>query len=323
MGNVATRLLSLILLLQTRPTWKASELAATLEVSERTVHRYMGMLDEVGVPIYSERGPYGGFSLLRGERLPPLLFTAEEATVLTMGANLVREVWGQTYGDAVASALAKLDNVLPDEMRAEVSEARHSLVVGGLARRNPTLWERSLDILRHSVRDRRCVRIQYRAYAREDETDRVVEPYAVTFQMGLWYLVGYCRLRHDIRTFRVDRIRQAEALPESFTPAEGFSVREYIRETLWPSPDHTVVARVDASIAAMVREEGHRMEFTEGDDGSVVVRFGANGLDWPTAWALSWGGKVEVLEPPELVERVRLAVEELSSVYARERDAMR
>ena len=324
MGNVATRLLSLILLLQTRPTWKASELAAELEVSERTVHRYMGMLDEVGVPIYSERGPYGGFSLLRGDRLPPLLFSAEEATVLTMGANLVREVWGQTYGDAVTSALAKLSNVLPDELRAEVAEARRSMVVGGLARRSPALWEGALDVLRHSVRDRRCVRIVYRAYAREDETDRVVEPYAVAFQGGLWYLVGYCRLRQDMRTFRVDRIRQAEPLAEPFTPLAGFDVRDYIRETLLPPPDHQVVARVDAEIAAIMREEhGHWMDFQEQADGSLVARFGVNGLDWPTAWVLGWGGKVHALEPAELVDRVRRAVAEMARAYALERDAAR
>ena len=317
MGNVATRLLSLILLLQTRPTWKAGELAAALEVSERTVHRYMGMLDEVGVPIYSERGPYGGFSLLRGERLPPLLFSAEEATVLTMGANLVREVWGQTYGDAVASALAKLSNVLPDELRAEVAEARRSMVVGGLARRSPALWEGALDVLRHCVRDRRCVRIRYRAFARDDETERVVEPYAVTFQMGLWYLVGHCRLRQDMRTFRVDRIRHAEALAESFTPAEGFSVREYIRETLMPPPpDHTVVARIDAGVAAIMREEhGHWMTFDEQEDGSLIARFGVNGLEWPTAWVLSWGGQVQALEPPDLVDRVRRSVRSMLDVF--------
>ena len=312
MGNVATRLLSLILLLQTRPTWKASELAATLEVSERTVHRYMGMLDEVGVPIYSERGPYGGFSLLRGERLPPLLFTAEEATVLTMGANLVREVWGQTYGDAVASAVAKLDNVLPDEMRAEVSEARHSLVVGGLARRNPTLWERSLDILRHSVRDRRCVRIQYRAYAREDETDRVVEPYAVTFQMGLWYLVGYCRLRQGIgrsawtasatprrcpsrsRRLRGSRCASISGRPcgprpttrwwRGWTPASRpWSGR---KATGWSSPRGRWLGR-----RALWRQRPGL----------------AHGL------GPQLGGRSRS-SAPELVERVRLAVEELSSV---------
>jgi predicted DNA-binding transcriptional regulator YafY len=88
MGNVATRLISLIMLLQSRPLWKASELAAELSVPERTIHRYMGMLEDMGIPIYSERGPYGGFSLMRGYKLPPLIFTAEEATVLYMGIEL-------------------------------------------------------------------------------------------------------------------------------------------------------------------------------------------------------------------------------------------
>jgi predicted DNA-binding transcriptional regulator YafY len=123
-------------MLQSRPTWKAAELAAELNVSERTVHRYMGMIEEMGIPIYSERGPYGGFSLMRGYNLPPLIFTAEEATVLYMGANLVREVWGKTYSDAVTAVTAKLDNVLPDDLRQDVARAQRSLVVAGWTSRN-------------------------------------------------------------------------------------------------------------------------------------------------------------------------------------------
>ena len=117
MANVATRLISMILLLQSRQTWKASELADELDVSERTIHRYILMLEDMGIPIYSERGPYGGFSLMRGYKLPPLIFTAEEATVLYMGANLVEDIWGQIYRDAVTSVEAKLDNVLPDDLK--------------------------------------------------------------------------------------------------------------------------------------------------------------------------------------------------------------
>ncbi|MFN2224893.1 MAG: helix-turn-helix transcriptional regulator, partial [Anaerolineae bacterium] len=78
-------MISIILMLQSRGTLKAGELAEELDVSERTIHRYMGMLDELGIPIYSERGPYGGFSLVRGYKLPPLIFTPEEATALYLG----------------------------------------------------------------------------------------------------------------------------------------------------------------------------------------------------------------------------------------------
>jgi len=308
MSNVATRLLSLIMLLQSRASWKAGELATELSISERTVHRYMGMLDEMGIPIYSERGPYGGFSLLRGYKLPPLLFTAEEATVLYMGANLVRDVWGQTYDDAVTAVTAKLDNVLPDDLRHEVREAQQSLVVGGLSRRDYRPWEPTLHTLRQCIVNRRCVRLLYRAPGRQEDTERVVEPYALTFQWGLWYLIGLCHLRDDMRTFRVDRIQQVETLVDSFAVPRDFSVREYLERTMRFEPNYSVVVHVQASAALQVKERhGHWMEITDHEDGSVTARFGVAGLDWATGWVLSYGSAARVLEPPELIAGIREA----------------
>ena len=317
MGNVATRLLSLILLLQSRPSWKASELAAELNVSERTVHRYMVMLEEMGIPIYSERGPYGGFSLVRGYKLPPLIFTAEEATVLYMGANLVREVWGQTYEDAVTAATAKLDNVLPDDLRQEVAQAQESLVVGGLARRDYRPWEPTIHMLRQCIGNRRCVHLLYRGLARREDTDRVVEPYALTFQWGLWYLVGFCRLRQDLRTFRVDRIQHAESSGDTFDVPDDFSVREYLARWMRFEPVHTVVVRLQAAAASDARERhGHWMEIAGETDGSVTARFGAANLDWATGWVLGYGASARVLEPPELIARVRQAAKGALRQYA-------
>ena len=310
MGNVATRLLSLILLLQSRASWKASELATELGVSERTVHRYMGMLDEMGIPIYSERGPYGGFSLVRGYKLPPLIFTAEEATVLYMGANLIRDVWGQTYTDAVTAVTAKLDNVLPDELRQQVGRARQSLVVGGLSRRDYRPWEPMLHTLRQCVEERRCVCLLYTSPARQEETERVMEPYALTFQWGLWYVVGFCRLRHGMRTFRLDRIRQVTSLEEPFVMPDDFSVREYLERSMRFEPSHTVVVQLDGNVAFRVRERhGHWMEIGDHGDGSITARFDVTNLDWTTGWVLSHGASARVLEPPELVARVCEAAE--------------
>jgi predicted DNA-binding transcriptional regulator YafY len=316
MGNVATRLLSLILLLQSRPSWKAAELAAELNVSERTVHRYMAMLDEMGIPIYSERGPYGGFSLVRGYKLPPLLFTAEEATVLYMGANLVREVWGQTYDDAVTAVTAKLDNVLPDDLRHEVAQAQQSLVVGGWARRDYRPWEPTIHALRQCIGDRRRVRLLYRGLARREDTDRVVDPYALTFRWGLWYLIGFCRLRQDMRTFRVDRIQQLTPLEERFARPRDFSVREYLVRSMRFEPKHAVVVRLDGSVAFSVRERhDHWMEITDEADGSITARFGVATLDWATGWVLSYGSLARVLEPLELITRVCEAAEGVLGQY--------
>jgi predicted DNA-binding transcriptional regulator YafY len=317
MGNVATRLLSLILMLQSRPSWKAAELASELNVSERTVHRYMGMLEEIGIPICSERGRYGGFSLVRGYKLPPLVFTAEEATVLYMGANLVRDVWGQTYGDAVTAVTAKLDNVLPDDLRQEVARAQHSLVVGGLAARDYRPWEPTIHALRRCIVERRCARLVYGALVSQEETERVIEPYALTFQWGLWYLVGFCRLRQGMRTFRVDRIRQVESLQERFVMPDGFSVREYMAHTMRYESAYKVVVCLEAGVAQSVREwHGHWADIADHDDGSITVRFGTANLDWAAGWVLGYGSAARVLEPPELVARVREAAEGVLQRYA-------
>jgi predicted DNA-binding transcriptional regulator YafY len=320
MSNVATRLLSLILLMQTRPTWKACELAKELDVSERTIHRYMSMLDEMGVPIYSERGPYGGFSLVRGYKLPPLIFSAEEATVLYMGANLVREVWGRAYGDAVTAVTAKLDNVLPDDLRQQVDQAQHSLMVGDMTARDYRPWEEALHTLRECVLGRCRVQLTYRVPGRQVETSRVVDPYALSFQWGLWYLVGFCHLRQGRRTFRVDRIEDARALPSRFEMPPDFSVREYLARSLWEDPPHSITVELQPRVLTIVRDlHGHWMDLREQPDGTALAHFAVHNLEWTTGWVLSLGSAARVLAPPELARRVIGAARGALSRYQPER----
>src|SRR5574341_588198 len=154
MSNTATRLITLILLLQSQPNQKASGLAKRLGVSIRTIHRYFQMLDEMGIPVYTERGPYGGFSLVRGYKLPPLVFSLEEAVAVYLGTSLVGEMWGQLYRESAQGAMAKLQNVLPDEQRSEIAWARRSLVATGLHRADPTPLFPMLEELRRAMRQR-------------------------------------------------------------------------------------------------------------------------------------------------------------------------
>ncbi len=284
MSNVATRLLSLILMLQSQASWKASDLAEELGVSERTIHRYMEMLEEMGIPIYTERGPYGGFALLRGYRLPPLIFTAEEATVLTMGANLVQQLWGRSYQDVVASVRAKLNNVLPDDLRQEVAEAQDTLVICGLTARDYQPWEGTLRTLRESIHHHQRINLRYRGFSQKT-TSREVDPYALSFYGGFWYLVGFCHLRRELRTFRVDRIQELNLLRARFEPPRNFSAREYMLRTMQFEPRTTAVVRLEADVAMMVRERyGHWMEITEQGDGSITAQFGMDNLEWAAGW---------------------------------------
>jgi predicted DNA-binding transcriptional regulator YafY len=315
MSNVATRLISMIFLLQSRQIWKASDLADELDVSERTIHRYILMLEEMGIPIYSERGPYGGFSIMRGYKLPPLIFTAEEATVLYMGANLVEEVWGQIYRDAVTSVVAKLDNVLPDDLRQQVSHAQDSMVFSGLRAKDYRPWEPIIHSLRQNITAKRTVRLTYHGFNLQ-ESCREVDPYALTFRGGLWYLVGYCHLRDDMRTFRVDRIQDVEATHATFTIPRDFSARDYLDRTMRFDDTYTIRVHMDREIAPYVRENhGHWTELTDLEDGSVIVQFGTSGLDWVTGWVLSYGFHAVVLEPSELVDRVRETTKAMAARY--------
>jgi predicted DNA-binding transcriptional regulator YafY len=235
-----------------------------------------------------------------------MIFSAEEATVLYMGANLIKDVWGKTYHDAVTSVTAKLDNVLPDALRQQVALAQQSLVVSGLMTRDARPWEPILHTLRQCIGGRCCVQIRYRNLKRED-SERVVEPYALAYQMGQWYLVGYCRLRQELRTFRIDRIQRAEQLEQCFTVPDDFDLQTYMRRTMY-EPSTTVVVRFSASIAALIREDkAPWMHVTDQEDGSILVRFGVSTLEWVVGWVLSYGGVAKVLEPPELIARVRKA----------------
>jgi predicted DNA-binding transcriptional regulator YafY len=317
MANVATRLISIILMLQSRGTLKASELAEELDVSERTIHRYMGMLDEMGIPIYSERGPYGGFSLVRGYKLPPLVFTPEEATVLYLGSELVRDVWGASYHDAAVAATAKLDNVLPDALRQEVEHARRGLVVTGWLRRDYGPWAPILDDLRRCVARQRQVRLVYQSF-RQEVTERIVDPYALALQWGNWYLAGHCHLRGDLRTFRVDRIRQAQPTGETFEVPVGFDARGYLQRMVEerPATYYRVAVRFDPEVAHIVRERQEDwQDLTEDGDGTVTLTFEASELAWPCRWVLTYQDKATVLGPPELAAMVRDAARTIAARY--------
>jgi predicted DNA-binding transcriptional regulator YafY len=318
MANVATRLISIVLMLQKRGTLKANELAEELGVSERTVHRYMGMLDEMGIPIYSERGPYGGFSLVRGYKLPPLVFTPEEATVLYLGSELVKEVWGTSYHDAAVAATAKLDNVLPDALRQEVEQARRGLIVTGWLRRDYGPWAPILDDLRRCVARRQRVLIVYHSF-RQQVTERLVAPYALALQWGNWYLVGHCHLRDELRTFRVDRIREVKPTDETFDLPPSFSARDYLSRMAdeRPSAYYRVIVRFDADIAHIVRERREEwQDLAEHEDGSVTLAFDASDLAWPCRWVLTYQDKATVVGPVELVAMVRGAAQSITARYS-------
>lgn len=306
MTNTATRLITLIFLLQNEPNQKASELAEKLGVSLRTVHRYFEMLDEIGIPVYAERGPYGGFSLVRGYKIPPLIFSLEEAIAVYLGTSLVSEMWGQLYRDAAQGAMAKLENILPNEQRGEIHWARRSLIAIGLHRADMSALLPLLEDLRRATREHRQILAVYQSAAKAKATKRNINPYALVFRAGLWYLVGYCHLRAAPRTFRVDRIQKLTVLRQSFQMPEEFDIYQYLENEFKDQP--LIRARLQFIPEAVhIVTSNHLIweSIQEGPDGSTVVTLTAPDLHWLASMTLSFANLVTVLEPPELRNMVR------------------
>src|SRR5512137_84597 len=244
--NTATRLITLIMLMQRQPNQKAGELARQLGISIRSVHRYMAMLDEMGIPVYSERGPYGGFSLVRGYKMPPLIFTPEEAVAVHLGTGLVKEIWGQMYQEAAQGALAKLDNVLPDEQRQEVAWARRALVATGMHRSDLQALGNNLETLRRAARELRTVSMVYRGGSRNDAKWRELDPYALVHRWGWWYVVGYCHLRDEVRTFRADRISEVSLSDATFSIPPEFDLQAHLKNEFQAQPQVKAKFKVNA-----------------------------------------------------------------------------
>lgn len=300
MSTTATRLITLIMLLQRRPNQKAADLAEKLAVSVRTVHRYFGMLDEMGIPIYSERGPYGGFSLVRGYKLPPLVFTPDEATAIYLGTSLVSQMWGKLYDESAQGAMAKLDNVLPDEQRREIDWARRSLVAMGMHRADPAELSPYLEILRESTRQHIQVDMDYQGGGKADPSQRRVDPYAIVYRSGWWYLLGYCHLRQAMRTFRLDRIQKLDLSEQSFQVPADFDVHDYLAKSFKDQPVVQARLRFEAHAAHMASGLPGFESSQELPDGSLEVVLSAPDLQWLASFVLSFSTWATVLDPPEL-----------------------
>lgn len=314
MTRTATRLITLIFMLQRQPGQKAADIAGQLNVSVRTVHRYFAMLDEMGVPVYAERGRYGGFSLVRGYKLPPLVFTLEEAVAVSLGTSLIREMWGQLYDEAAQGALVKLENVLPDEQRREIGWAKRSLIITGMNRADIEVLAPRLVKLRKAVRDHCRVRMIYSSQNNPRGDQRELDPYALIHRAGWWYVVGFCHLRQALRYFRVDRITELDLTGQTYPAPVDFDVKAYLAQMGQDVPQIKVCLRFTAQfahLAVMGRDYWETMDPQPG--GAVIVTFSASDAYTAASNALAYGPAVKVLEPPEVrqmvVEWARLTAE--------------
>ncbi|MCI0649474.1 MAG: YafY family transcriptional regulator [Chloroflexi bacterium] len=306
MANTATRLITLIMLLQRQPNQTAAQLAQELDVSVRTVQRYITMLDEMGIPIYAERGPYGGYALVRGYKMPPLVFSPEEAVAIYLGTSFLEQVWGHLYQEAGRGALAKLDNVLPDEQRREVAWARQALLAIGMHWTDPNLSAPHLEKLWAAVHERRRVRLIYRGRSQPEPLQRDFDPYVLVHGWGWRYCVGYCHLRQAIRSFRMDRMLDLVLLDQTFEVPADFDLQAYVEtEPYFQRQVRVRLCFAPETALLALDNRAYWDTFEEQPDGSIIVTFATPELEAAASIVMSHGYLAVVLEPEELRELVR------------------
>ena len=294
------RLLTLLELLQVYRQLSAAEIARRLEVSPRTVRRYVTGLQEMGIPVEADRGPAGGYRLRRGVKLPPLMLTNEEALVIVIGLLAAQRLGLSASGSEIQGALAKVDRLLPDTQREQIQAMQDfvSLSLSPVGR--DAASAETIIRLGSSARDQTAARIEYRSAAGE-LTDRVVDAYGVTFQAGHWYLVSWDHLRAAMRTFRIDRIQSVEVTNETFTKPAHFDVVGHMQQTLAET-----IYGFPCEVVLQLSLEDARRRISPIDGtltpvaGGTLLRFGADDLDWAAGYLAHLECDFVVVNPPEL-----------------------
>jgi predicted DNA-binding transcriptional regulator YafY len=311
MYHPTTRLLTILELLQAHPSLSGDALARRLEVEPRSVRRYITMLQDMGMPVEAVRGPGGGYQLRPGFKLPPLMFTEEEATAVVLG--LLGTAWLQVDQSSVTveGALAKVMRVLPVRARERVHAMASSIVMSTYEQSERPNAALLLD-LSEAIQHRKQIAIDYRSQ-QEHDTHRMVDPYSLAGWWGRWYLIGYCHLRKGYRLFRLDRLTGLAVLTESFVRNDAFDITAYIKENLGKvSSRWQIAVEFQASLAAVQQKIPKAFgTFTE-TPGGVLFETQHGDLADVAQFLVGRNLPFTVQGPPELRDELRKIAERIT-----------
>ncbi len=277
-----SRLLEFLEVLQNRPFVTGAELARDLGVDVRTVRRYVAAVQELGFPVEGERGPAGGYRLKPGYKLPPLMFSEDEAAAVVLGLASAKRL-GVPTSDA---ALAKINRVLPARLRARTESLEQVAFTSpaGIAPAGETVLQ-----LADAAQRRRRVTARYTSHSGA-ETSREITPYGVVVHGGRWYLAAYDHGREDLRTFRVDRLRDVEIGGPGRAMDPGFDAAEHVLRSFAQVPwTHEVVVELD---------EPREVPLAQIEGTRLTMR--VESLDYMARVLASLDCGFEVIKPPEL-----------------------
>jgi predicted DNA-binding transcriptional regulator YafY len=306
MLETSSRLLELLSLLQGRREWSGADLADRLDVGPRTIRRDIERLRRLGYPVHATPGVAGGYRLGAGASLPPLLLDEEEAVAVAVGLRTAASGGVAGIEETAVRVLAKLEHLLPAPVRRRVGALGAATVP--YPSTGPTVDPSTLATIAAACRDDERLRLRYRAHD-GTASRRLVEPHRLVHTGRRWYLVAYDTDRADWRTFRVDRIEPPVATDRRFVPrpppaedvaayvAQGVSAARdrYQARIVLRAPLEAVRGRVPPNVGTLEAI----------DERSCLLRTGSDWLGGLAVYIAEIGVDFEVLDPPDLVERVK------------------
>ncbi|NMH27672.1 YafY family transcriptional regulator [Flavobacterium sp. SE-s28] len=306
------RIVAILIQLQSKKIVKAQELADRFEVSLRTIYRDIRSLEASGVPIYSEAGI--GYSLIDGYRLPPVMFTREEASSFIAAEKLMQQFTDKELGEHYESAMFKLKSVLRSEEKDMVSEIESKVLIRNPKEIHGHIAPNAMATVFRSIGEKLQLNLFYEAISADEPSHRIIEPVGIFHENGNWYVYGYCHLRQDYRQFRTDRIHKITLGEQKFSKSHD------ALETYLDSPGHeTTLIRilVGKDVAKYIKDDRRSFGFSsqketaQGIEMTFLSRNPKNGF---ARWFMMYADLATILEPDWIKERI---AELLESAKAR------
>lgn len=312
-------MLSILWILNARGRMTAKQIAEELEINIRTVYRYIDALCMSGVPIISESGHNGGYSLLNHFVEAPLIFDMDEQKALLQSSIFAKES-GYPYGDALNRATSKLKVYLNQEQTNKLNRhLRGFEVIRATTNSNLMSVIRQLEL---SVANNHTILIEYDKRNGSENKLRNIDPYGIVYWNSKWYIVGYCHLRKEIRSFRADRIKKVSQLELKFQRPINFSPRDFLKETILPNmsdKEKLITVNIQGSPNAIDDLCNHWLlaySLVEHSETNIVLS-GSRKLvfEYLPYYVLSYGKSIKVLEPLDLKVRIVEIASELIRFY--------
>ena len=311
--NRIDRLTAILIQLQSQRVVKAQEIASRFEISLRTVYRDVKALEEAGVPLIGEAGV--GYSLVEGYRLPPVMFSREEAPAFLTAEKLIERLADSATSKDYKSAMYKIKAVLKSGEK-DFLESIDSHIEVLKSRRQ--LQSRSdlnlLPVILGSIAEKKALQMNYFTHYRQENTLRCIEPIGVVYLDNYWHLIAFCRMRKAVRDFRMDRIAEMSVTSDSFQyQYQHPTLQEYLKRENAGRELHDVVIQVNKRVHTYLDDQKYYNGFvSEEVQGSYVqMSFFSCSLEGFARWYLMFGDEATIIKPETLKDRVRALMEKL------------